>query len=185
MTTTKLGSAMSGTGTPPTKPGKFDLAFSGARVFVPVTIPGLNLAADMTVVGHDQLVVIDGESYTSVRAAGVGEPSTYTAMTYEADRAARTLARACFDPEARAKGDLVPIGTVDQWRGLPEEWVSPLWQQYEALRAQIDPVAEPLSIDDRNTMRVAIKKKDRALLLRFAPWKLAALLLTTDDPPSS
>ena len=136
--TTRMGAAAGGAVTKPPM-SRFAAALAGARVFRLIVIPGLNVAADMTVVGHDQVQLIDGEVMVAMAELKIGPPTTLTAWSYEAERAARTLARACFDPEARAKGALVPVGTVEEWCAIPDEWLDPVWLAYKQLRAEVSP----------------------------------------------
>ena len=185
--TTRMGAAAGGAVTKPPM-SRFAAALAGARVFRLIVIPGLNVAADMTVVGHDQVQLIDGEVMVAMAELKIGPPTTLTAWSYEAERAARTLARACFDPEARAKGALVPVGTVEEWCAIPDEWLDPVWLAYKQLRAEVSPYGnEGITDEEVGAILAAVKKKDRTSLRSFGLEKLIDWATTMVDrlSPSS
>lgn len=160
--------------------GRLRAALAGVRRFEPVTIPGVNLRAFMYVLGGEQVKTIEADTYADLGSRGL-QPTELTALTYEAERARRTLARVVCASENPA--DM--WGTLDEWGEMPDEWIADLWRQYEGLRESIDPIAVPLTDDERREIDGAIKKKDRRYLLCFGPRRLVDFMLTSAAPPSS
>lgn len=108
------------------------------------------------------------------------DPSGYTSDRFELERAVQTLALAVLDPITKQ-----PFGTVAEWGDLDSALVNIAWQAHGDVYERLDPLATPLTDDEKSAIEAAVKKKDAALLRTFGCVRLSLWLATTDAPPST
>lgn len=144
-----------------------------------VVLPRLG-SAWIVLASHAAVQRIEGETTAALEGMGI-QLSAMTALTYEAERAVRTLAEAVRDPDTRA----VHFGTLAEWQGLDSDIIATAWHVYCDVRERLDPLAEPLTAAERGTIEAAIAKKNSMLLRSFGVSRLATYLATTDAPPST
>ena len=146
-----------------------------------VTVPVIG-EVWIELVGHATVNQIEAEVWEAMRALGL-ELNPITVPTFEAERAARTLARAVREGEPDSRD--VTIGTVEEWKSLDPDVINVAWQAYGDVRERLDPLGVVISDTERSELEFALKKKDARLLRSFGVVKLAHYLATTADPPSS
>lgn len=179
---TQLGKAIARTAPAASSaPSRFMAALAGKLVRKPITIPALGLEAVLTLLGGERLLDIDGDVLRAMEKRGI-ELSVLTQGKFELETATRVLAEAILEA-----GDTStkPLGTVAEWGQLTPEVIGDLWRQYTDLREEHDPSIDELTSDEIVELRVAVSKKNGALLRVFGTRRLAAYLLTLDDPPAS
>jgi hypothetical protein len=116
-----------------------------------------------------------------VDAAALTSLGAHEQWMYEL--AARVLAISVRDP----KNVELALAPLDDWRGLDDDQIAALWQQYQDHEALIDPLGAKVELDEVEVAAIlaASKKKDAATLMSFGSQKLATYLLTSADPPST
>lgn len=182
VTPTRLGSKLAAGATP--LPAATSVSALGKRAAVAgrrsetVDLPELGRIR-FELPGALAFIEIESEVLAALRARGL-DLSIGTAGTAELDKAIRTLAVACRDPETGA-----PFGTLAEWGDLPVDVVNVAWQAYGDVRERLDPMSLPLSEEERIEIDLAVKKKDARLLRTYGVVRLSAWLATTADPPST
>jgi len=186
-TPTKLGAAIAqanGQSAPKSSAAnRFQAALAGHRVLRPITVPivpGVEIAAVMTVVGSERSLDIEGEVAAAMEKRGL-EQNVLNQGKFELELAIRTLTEAVLDSEANP----VPLGGLHDWGKPAPEVIGHLWMQYGELRAEHDPAIAELTKREVDEIRDAASKKNGPLLRYFGARRLAAYLLTLDDPPAS
>lgn len=145
-----------------------------------VEIPRLG-PAWIVLAPHAAVQRIEGETFRAMAELGL-ELSSLTALTYEAERAVRTLAEAVRDPDDPDQ----PFGTLAEWRDhVDVDIIAGAWQVYGDVRMRLDPVSVALTEDERAAINAAVEKKNAMLLRSYGVAALASYLATTADPPSS
>ena len=144
-----------------------------------IEIPRLG-PAWIVLAGHSTVQRIEGETYAEMEKLGIGL-SALTALTYEAERAVRTLAEAVRDPDDVA----LAFGTLVEWQGLDSDTIAGAWFVYGDVRERLDPMVGAISDEDLKAIRQAVSKKNLIQLRSFGVSKLAASMITTGDPPSN
>lgn len=144
-----------------------------------VEIPRLG-AAWIVLAGHADVQRIESETMTEMRRLGI-DLNALTALTYEAERAVRTLAVAVRDPDDAT----VAFGTLTEWQALDIDIINAAWQVYGDVRERLNPLEIPLTEAERAMMAAAIAKKNSMLLRNFGIAKLALYLATTAAPLES
>jgi hypothetical protein len=178
----------------PTEPDAEDLGAGlvellGARVFVDVTIPRTKITGRMRLVGRSEALAITSAARREFQAAGLIEDGRVALMAiadWNAEIGVRHLACAVRDPADESKA----LAALSEWRECDDEQISALWNRYQDLREELDPLgdhgaAEVLSADDLELMRAAVKKKEPSVLMSFGSRKLAIFATTSDEPPAS
>jgi hypothetical protein len=177
--TTRLGQLQSKPAvpaTPTSKLGKFVAAgLRGEMVELPVLGP-----AYVELPGHDTTNQIESETIAEMRRLDL-EASVLTALTYDAEKARRTLAHSVRDAEDRSK----PFGTVDEWGKVDPDIISACYQSYADVRYRLAPLDMPLTEEDVREIESAIEKKRPQLLRSFGVAALSTYLLTRASPPAS
>lgn len=104
---------------------------------------------------------------------------------WQCEIAVRHLALAVRDPADTAK----PLASLEEWRDCDDDQIAALWQRYQDLREEIDPLAnlEQLTEAEFAAIRLAAKKKppEVDLLTSYGSRKLAAFVISTVEPPAS
>lgn len=104
-----------------------------------------------------------------------------TSDLWELKRARHTLARAARDPADHAAA----FGTLEEWGELDPDVVNACWTVFGDVRERLDPMASPLTAEERLGIELAIKKKDARLLRSYGTQKLSSYLASTDGPQST
>lgn len=183
---TQLASAIA-SGAPAKLPAASRLlaALSGRRVLLPITVPGLDLPATMTLVGAERSIEIEGEVLAEMHKIGLDQ-SALTVPQYELARAVRFLADAVRERAPDGSTDLPPpLGSLKEWGQLDPPIIADLWRTYGDLVEQRDPASIALTSEEMEEIRDAIAKKKPILLRCFGVRKLAGYLITTADQPAS
>lgn len=161
---------------PPRTP--LGLQLANGRRGEDVDIPGIG-PARIEILGARDSQAIESEVYRAMTNHGI-DHTLVTADRFELERAYRTLARAVRDPADQSKA----FGTADEWGEIDNDVIVAAWQAYGDVRERLDPMATPLTDNDRLSIEVAVKKKDARLLRTFGAVKLSAWLASTDGLPS-
>lgn len=155
-----------------------------ARVHIDVTIPRTNIRARMRLVSRGEALAIKSAVFRQFKDAFDAQVNSLTVADWNLEVAARHLAVAVRDPE----DELRPLATIDQWHECDDEQIAALWEQYQDLRDQLDPVGEdsaPLTEQELGELEAAAKKKDAAVLTSFGSRKLARYVTTLGERPAS
>lgn len=182
---TKLGAALASAPAPssePTKAGRILAALARSRVREPIVIPGLGLPAEMTLVGAERLLEIEGEVAAVMNKRGMGDQLSF-AGAWELARATRTLADAIIDPDV--KDAAAPFGSLTEWGALSREQIQELWRTYAELSEKHDPSIATLTDEDMELIRIAVVKKNATALQFFGAKRLTAFLVSMADQLAS
>lgn len=144
-----------------------------------VTLPALG-PAYIELAGHDVVNQIESEVFRELGALDL-HPTAINGLTYDAERARRTLSRCVRDADDRTK----PFGTVEEWGQVDSDVIAACWQVYADVRYRLDPVGTELSEDDMHGIVYALEKKSPTLLRSFGAAKLSLYLLTSAARPAS
>ncbi|MGE0547617.1 MAG: hypothetical protein AB7O24_04255 [Kofleriaceae bacterium] len=144
----------------------------GELVDLPVLGP-----AWLQLIGHADTQDVEADMYRRMKARGI-ELDAVTALSYEAERAALTLARAAKAPEDRKS----PFGTIEEWGQVDSDTLSAIWQIWGDVRERLAPLDTALPQDQRDLIASAIAKKNSILLRSFGVSALATWLVTTELP---
>lgn len=184
---TKLGSAIAQASAPASSRAsagtRLQAALAGHRVFKPVAVPivpGVELAAVMTLVGSERHLDVEGEVATAMERRGL-EQNVLNQGKFELAEAIIILAESVLDSETNP----VPIGSVKDWGRLSPEVLGDLWMQYGELRAQHDPAIAELTQEEADAISDAVEKKNGGLLRYFGARRLSVYLLTSADRRAS
>lgn len=182
---TKLGAAMAHapSSAPAAKASRFVAALAGKRVFVPITIPRLDLTALMTLVGTDRRIDLEARAVAAMRARGL-EETIATEGLYEIARALYVLADALLDDDEKFRADPPKLATVEEIGLLHRDEIADLWHQYSDLEELHDPASKPLTEEEHAFVRDAVVKKNGPALRLSGARVLSLYLLTTADPPA-
>lgn len=160
----------------------------GARVHIDVTIPRTKIAGRMRLVDRDEALAIKSETRKLFARDGLldteGRVVGVASDDWNAEIGVRHLAIAVRDP-----GDVEkPIASLAEWRECDDDQIAGLWNRYQDLREQIDPLGEAeeslrLSVEDLDVIREAVKKKAASVLMSFGSRKLAIYMLTSAGLP--
>lgn len=164
-------------------------AVLGARVFVDVVVPGTDIAGKMRILARNESRRVASESRRELMKAGFPVDGTalgaFAAVEeWNAEVAVRTLAVAVREPSDTDRA----LADLDDWNELTDEQIGVLWQRYEDLRIEVDPIGEGapgLSETELIALRDAAKKGERALLMSFGSRKLALFAIASAAAPSS
>ncbi len=161
----------------------------GARVHIQVTVPRTSIAGSMRLVDRDEALAIKSLVRKVFQAAGLVTDAGLIVGTaiddWNAEIGVRHLAIAVRDPKDESK----PLDSLEEWRRCDDDQIAGLWNRYQDLREQIDPIGAnedtlKLSEADLEMMRVASKKKEVEVLMSFGSRKLAIFVTTTAEPPA-
>lgn len=168
---TKLGGALAGKKSPESK---FAAAMSGARIYVPWTIPRLGLDVEVTLVGAERTEEIEGSVLR--RMAELGIPQTDANVPiYELARLRRLAAEACVEPVTH-----VPVGTLAEWAVVDVDVVGDFGRRYGDVREMSDPITQPMTLAELAWIGEALKKNDGRLLRLCGLNRLSRFLLSMD-----
>lgn len=181
----KLGDALAATpaasSSPATKVSRLMAALSKSRVLEPITIPGLEVTALMTLVGAERLVAIEGEVALEMEARGLGDSEKH-AVAWELSRATRTLAEAILDDAPELRAAPPPFGTAVEWGKLSREQIVELWRMYDELGELHDPArGNEFTAEEAELIRIAVQKKSPTILRAFGAKRLSTFLLSISD----
>lgn len=175
---TALGRAVAAQTAPP--PNRFAQAISGARVLHPFVIPRLDLPAVMTLVPHYRSQAIDAAVADEMRRLKL-EASVTNERNFESEKACRMLAEAVLDPEAVARNEYIPLGSVSDWGQLDDDVIADVWRLFLDLRFALDPIECPITRDDEEVIWEALKKKNPQLLRFCGVRRLSSFMLSMGD----
>lgn len=177
--TSPLAKKLAGQAAPP--PAKSPLALvleRGPRGEL-VELPQLG-AVWMQLIGHDD--VQDVEALTMKRMAARGlEPLMLHALSYDAERAQLTLARAARDPGDHSK----PFGSEEDWGKVDSDTLAAAWHHLADMRSRLSPLDVEMTQELQDAIVGAIVKKNGMLLRSFDVCTLASFLLSTAFPLAS
>ena len=155
-------------------------AFPGGRRGELVTLPVLGKAW-IELAGHETVNQIEGAVFCEMSRLGL-EFSVATALTFEAERAARTLAATVRDPDDHSKA----FGTIEEWLQIDSDLLNACNLVYGDVRDRLDPLGEgSTSEEDTALFLQALLKKSPATLRSFGVAKLSRLLLSGVVQPAS
>lgn len=176
----KLSEKMAETKAGAQAPTLLSRAFSGGRRGEFVTLPVLGKAW-IELAGHETVNEIEGAVFAEMKRLGL-EFSVATALTFEAERAARTLAATVRDPDDHAKA----FGTVEEWSRIDSDLINACNLVYGDVRDRLDPLGDQsISSDDTAIFLHALEKKSPIMLRSFGVAKLVRLLLSGAVQPAT
>ncbi len=160
----------------------------GSREHIDVTIPRTKIAGRMRLVDRDEALAIKSETRKLFASRGLldeqGRTVGVAVDDWNAEIGVRHLAVAVRDPKDVSK----PLDSLAEWRLCDDDQIAGLWNRYQDLREQIDPIGDAeetlrLSGDDLDIIREAVKKKAASVLMSFGSRKLAIYMLTSVVTP--
>ncbi len=179
MTTTKLGAIQKAgepSGAPPTRLSKFLASGSrGENVTLPLLGP-----AWIELAGHETTTRVESETFDAMARLAL-EPNMLNALTYDAERARRTLADVVREQDDHAK----VFGTVAEWGRVDPDIIAACWNIYADVRYRLDPVGAELTKEDETGIRAFLEKKNAMGLRSYGVAKLALFMLTSASPPEN
>lgn len=189
ISTTKLGSALSGAATSGPAANAFQRALAGSRVCEPYELQltnGVSVPCVMTLVGTEQLLDIEGDVRKEMEARSIPNDHT-TQHDFELARARRIMALSVRELDEKKRADAPQLGTVAEWGTLAPEIVIAAYSRYNELREIHDPLAGEATLTKAEyaEMVTAIEKKNLTLLRYCGVRKLTALLLTMAEQLAS
>lgn len=175
----------------PVTPSEADIraAMLGARTFVEVTIPRTNIRARMRICSRKE--ELEAKAAARHAMAEAGFPIDHQALTalgaheqWLGEVMVQIIAVAVRDPDPKQDRALA---TLDDWRECDDMQLVELWNAYQDLLQQLDPVGAKvvLSTEDLASLTAAAKKKDADLLMLFGSRKLALFAISSACPPAS
>lgn len=169
----------------PTDPKPSASSFAGmvhsSRTHVDVTVPRTTIAGKMRILSRHECAMVRYEARAFLLGRGLTEPlNTY--REWHEELAVRTLAVAVRNPANI--GDT--LATLEAWSQCDDGQIDALWQRYQDLQDEIDPLGNAkLSEREMLEMQAAAKKKDGDLLRSYGSSRLAAFAITLAEPPST
>jgi hypothetical protein len=156
-----------------------------ARTLVEVTVPRTSVRARMRLLTRSEGQQVRQESRLALAAVGLTDASRSPApeswREWHEELVPRTLAVA-----VRALDADLPLAPLDEWQICDDAQIRALWQRYQDLETQLDPLASlELSTELLEEIIDAAKKKDAALLTSFGSSALASCLITTASQPAT
>jgi hypothetical protein len=136
-----------------------------------VELPGGLGRVWMELVGHDVSNKIEAATFREMDSVGL-PPIPLHSFSYDIQRQARTLARACRDPEDPKHE--TPFGTLEEWSNETDSVILACALVYKDLRDKLDPFRiDLIDADDLEDLELALKKKDVVRLRSFGAATLA------------
>lgn len=127
--------------------------------------------------GHELVNRLEAEVFGEMTRLGF-DYNVVTALTYEAERAMRTLCECVRDADDHAK----PFGTLEQWRKVDADLINACNLVYGDVRNRLDPISvETLTDDDVAAILFSLEKKSPMGLRSFGVAKLSHFLLSMAD----
>lgn len=162
---------------------RFVAAIREARKPLVVLIPGTDMWTAMVLLTGPDIDEVEAAAHAAMAALYPDGVPASAGLRHQVQIARRTLARACRCEDATDS----PVATLEEWLQEPtDEQIAALWEIYQDLRAQRDPIGSPaLTEGEMAEIDVWVKKKDETLLRSFGSATLARYLLTTADRPST
>jgi hypothetical protein len=154
------------------------------RVHIDVTIPRTTIKARMRLVSRAEALAIKSTVFRRFKDAFDTQVTSLTVADWNLEIAVRHLAVAVRDPADETR----PLAMIDHWLECDDEQIAALWEQYQDLRDQLDPLggdAAPLTEQELGELEAAAKKKDVAVLTSFGSRKLARYVTTLAARPAS
>lgn len=140
------------------------------------TIPGLG-PVWIELAGHETVNRIESETFDAMAKLAL-EPNGLNALTYDAERARRTLAAVVREAEDHEKC----FGTVEEWGRLDSDMIAAAFSVYADVRYRLDPAGEALlTKEDNEGIRAFLEKKSAMGLRSYGVAKLALYMLTSED----
>lgn len=174
--TTKLGAIQKAASEPSGRPTRLAAFLATGSRGENVTIPGLG-PAWIELAGHETTNRIESETFEAMARLSL-EPTPLNGLTYDAERARRTLAAVVREQENHE----VPFGTVDEWGKLDSDMIAAAWGVYADVRYRLDPVGSELTKEDDEGIRAFLEKKNAMGLRSYGVAKLAHFMLTSGSP---
>jgi hypothetical protein len=141
-----------------------------------VDLPGLG-PAWIELAGHETVNRIESETFEAMARLAL-EPNALNGLTYDAERARRTLAAVVREQENHEKC----FGTVEEWGRLDSDMIAAAWNVYADVRYRLDPVGDDsLTKEDDEGIRAFLEKKSAMGLRSYGVAKLARYMLTSED----
>lgn len=143
------------------------------------TIPMLGRVY-VQLIAHERVNEIESQTFQEMERLKL-ELNGLNAITFDTEKAVRTLAAGVFDADDPAHA--TPFGTVEEWSGLDADLILAAWTVYNDCRYRLDPMGDGVNTDeDMAGIRFAISKKNVMALRLFGLAKLSRYLLTTEAP---
>lgn len=129
------------------------------------------------IAGHELVNQIEAEVFGEMNRLGF-QYNVITALTYELERAMRTLAACVRDPDDTTK----PFGTLEQWRRVDDDIINACNLVYGDVRMRRDPIGvATLSEEDTAAILSALEKKNATELRSHGVATLSLFLLSMAD----
>jgi hypothetical protein len=108
----------------------------------------------LQLIGHDDVQAIEAEVMKRMAAHGL-EPVALNALSYDAERAVLTLARAVRSPDDR----VTAFGTEAEWAKVDSDTIASCWHIFGDLRERLSPLDVEIPPAMRTEILAAIAKK--------------------------
>jgi len=139
-----------------------------------VELPGGLGRAYLKLLAHSKSNVVEGSTMKAMEAAGLPLLPIHT-VSYAVQRAARTMAEACFEDETCAK----PFGTLAAWLDEDDDILFGCSLLYQDVRNRLDPYrTDDVPRDVADFLADALVKKNAMGLRSFGVATLASWLLS-------
>lgn len=155
--------------------GVLDRGARGLEVELPVLG-----AVWIQLIGNEDATDIETMVFARMKERGI-ELTTLTALTFDAERAVLTLARAVRMPGDHA----TPFGSAEDWGQVDQDTFTACWTVYGDVRERLAPFDVPLDEATQEGILFAISKKNSMLLRSYGVAALATYLLTSESQPAS
>lgn len=160
------------------KPSRLGVTFASGVRGMHRDVPVLGRVY-VRLLGHTDVQQVEADTYARMRELGI-QLDAITALSYEAERQARTLALAFRDPDNHDE----PFGTVEDWQRVDADLLNSCAHVYGDTREELSPVPIPLDGDTTAAITAAVEKKSATLLRSYGVANLAAWLITTGGLPA-
>lgn len=147
----------------------------GELVDLPVLGP-----AWLQLIGHEDVQAIESDVMKRMAALGL-ELTPLNVLSYDAERAVLTLARAVRSPDDRA----APFGTEAEWGKVDSDTIAACWHIFGDLRERLSPLDVEIPPMMRTEILAAIAKKNTMLLRSFGLSVLVSFMASTEFPPET
>lgn len=160
----------------------------GTPVHVDIIVPRTTVAAKMRLATRAERFEAEAEARRVLQAAGFPVDATAVSALgaheqWQYELGVRILAVAVREPGDPAR----QLASVDEWRQCDDDQLDALWDRYQDLEAELDPLgAGPgLTKEERTALIAAAKKGDASLLMSYGSRKLALFAISSVEEPAT
>lgn len=165
-------------------PSSFAGVVAEARIHVEVTVPRTKIIGRMRILTRQERLTVRLEARAFLKSAGLDGPALEVTEEWRAELATRTIAVAMRSPDNIND----TLATLEAWNQCDEGQLDFLWQRYQDLVAQVDPLdleSSTITAADVAVIADAAKKKQSTLLMSYGSPKLAAYAISMASELSS